>query len=84
MDELTPREIQVLKLLAQGMTNGVIAEELGMAYRTTRNHVTSIYAKLKVGNRAEAAVQYAAYEQAQNNMVDGRTGNPFLDIMWGI
>jgi DNA-binding CsgD family transcriptional regulator len=52
---LTPREREVLAHLRLGHTNAQIARELGTAERTVRNQLSSIYDKLGVGSRAEAA-----------------------------
>ena len=54
--ELTPRERDVLDLVARGLSDGEIAEELAIAGKTVRNHVTRIYSKLYVGTRARAIV----------------------------
>jgi DNA-binding NarL/FixJ family response regulator len=54
--ELTPRELEVLKLLAAGMENSEIATELVISTRTARNHVASILEKLQMQNRIQAAV----------------------------
>ena len=51
---LTERELEVLNLLAQGMTNKEIAAELVITVRTVKFHVSSILRKLEVGNRTEA------------------------------
>jgi DNA-binding NarL/FixJ family response regulator len=53
---LTPRERDVLRLLAAGMENAQIADELVISTRTVRNHVASILAKLHMENRIHAAV----------------------------
>jgi DNA-binding NarL/FixJ family response regulator len=53
---LTPRELEVLKLLAAGMENSEIAAELVISTRTARNHVASILEKLQMQNRIQAAV----------------------------
>jgi DNA-binding NarL/FixJ family response regulator len=58
-DPLSPREREVLALIARGLTNREIAEELTISEHTARNHVTSILDKLGFSRRAEAAV-YAA------------------------
>jgi DNA-binding NarL/FixJ family response regulator len=44
----------ILRLLASGMTNVAIGDRLGLAGGTVRNHVTSIFAKLDVADRAQA------------------------------
>lgn len=53
---LTPREIQVLTLLAQGLDNTTIAERLVVTPRTIQNHVSAIYDKLGVASRTQAAL----------------------------
>jgi DNA-binding NarL/FixJ family response regulator len=55
---LTPRERTILRLVAEGHTNPEIADILGVAHGTVRNHVSNIYGKLNVDNR-EAAVKAA-------------------------
>ena len=54
--QLTPRELEVLRLLAAGMENSEIAAELVISTRTARNHVASILEKLQMQNRIQAAV----------------------------
>ena len=58
---LSPRELEVLRLIASGRTNRAIAAELVLSERTVDRHVSNIYAKLGVSSRA-AATAYA-YEQ---------------------
>lgn len=53
---LSEREIQVLRLLAEGLSNEEIAAELGIAVNTVRNHVRNILGKLGLRNRVQAAV----------------------------
>ena len=52
---LTPREHEVLALLARGRTNGEIAKELFITTKTASVHVSNILRKLDVTNRVEAA-----------------------------
>ena len=52
---LTPREIEVLELIGEGLTNQQIAERLVIEIGTVKNHVHSILEKLNVSNRGEAA-----------------------------
>src|SRR6266496_4025329 len=53
---LTPRERDLVELIAQGRDNAQIAAHLGLSAKTVRNHITSIFAKLEVENRAQAIV----------------------------
>jgi pimeloyl-ACP methyl ester carboxylesterase/DNA-binding CsgD family transcriptional regulator len=55
--ELTPRERQVLELIAQGHDNATIGIRLGISERTARNHVSLIFSKLGVNTRAKAIVR---------------------------
>ena len=54
--ELTPREIDVLELMARGASNETIASELVITPKTVRNYVSRIYAKLDVDGRARAII----------------------------
>jgi DNA-binding NarL/FixJ family response regulator len=60
-DELSPREIEILRLLAEGASNRKIAEELVLAEGTVKNHVSHILSKLHTENRTQAA--YLARER---------------------
>ena len=53
-EALTPREIQVLELLAEGLANKAIAERLSISDQTVKFHVASIYGKLGAANRTDA------------------------------
>jgi len=53
----TPRELEVLQLLAQGLTNGQIGHQLGIAERTVRFHVENLFDRLDVESRTEAVVK---------------------------
>jgi non-specific serine/threonine protein kinase len=57
-DALTPREIEVLRLLAAGLTDAQIADRLSLSARTVQTHVRSIYSKLDLTTRS-AATRYA-------------------------
>jgi DNA-binding NarL/FixJ family response regulator len=57
-DLLSPREAQILRLIARGLTNRTIAREIGIAPRTADQHVHNIFVKVGVRSRAEA-VRYA-------------------------
>lgn len=55
-DKLTDREVDVLHLIARGLSNAEIAEELHLSEGTVRNHVSAIFAKLDVADRTQAAI----------------------------
>jgi DNA-binding NarL/FixJ family response regulator len=55
-DDLTPREIEVLALIAEGLTNTEIAERLVVSAATVKSHVNHIFAKIGARDRAQAVV----------------------------
>lgn len=61
LSELTAREEDILRLLAQGHANLEIAEQLGVSEKTVRNRLTEIFSKLRLNNRTQAAL-YALRE----------------------
>jgi DNA-binding NarL/FixJ family response regulator len=54
---LTPREREILQLVAKGLTNSAIAENLVLSPKTVRNQVSTIFSKLQVASRSEAIVK---------------------------
>jgi len=54
--DLSPRELEVLRLLARGLNNADIAQRLYLSEGTVRNYVSAILAKLDVSDRTQAAV----------------------------
>ena len=56
-DPLTPRELEVLMLLAEGLTNPQIAERMFVTSGTVKRHASNLYSKLAVGNRVQAVAK---------------------------
>ena len=54
LDALTPREIQVLELVAEGLPNKAIADRMGISDQTVKFHIASINGKLGAANRTDA------------------------------
>jgi DNA-binding NarL/FixJ family response regulator len=65
-EELTEREREILGLVAQGLSNQEIAEQLVIGLGTVKNHVHNIFEKLHVNNRQDAAI-FLSLLQAQQN-----------------
>lgn len=65
INDLTRREVEVLKLITDGMLNKEIAHNLSISEKTVKNHVSNIFKKINVSDRTQAAV-YAI----KNNIVD--------------
>ena len=61
-DGLTVREVEVLRLLAQGVTDAQIAEQLVISPRIVNTHLKAIYGKIRVSSRS-AATRYAIEHQ---------------------
>jgi DNA-binding CsgD family transcriptional regulator len=70
---LSPREMEVLEIASRGLSNGEIAGALGVSVHAVKFHLASIYRKLGVGNRTEAAVVYL---QAGNLQGHERASEP--------
>ncbi len=61
LEELTPRQIEILKLLRHGLSNKEIARELDLSPFTVRSHVSALMKNLGVSNRAAASAMAASY-----------------------
>lgn len=59
LDQLSPQEKRVLALIAEGRTNKEVAQALGLAEKTVKNYLSTIFEKLHVTRRSQAAVLYA-------------------------
>ncbi|HDQ73910.1 MAG TPA: response regulator transcription factor [Chloroflexi bacterium] len=57
IENLTERELDVLRLAARGMTNRAIGQKLDISHRTVQGHLQSVYGKLGVNNRTEAVTE---------------------------
>lgn len=68
--ELTPRELEVLKAIAEGMTNAEIAGRLGVSDKTVKGHVSNVLSKLHLADRTQAAV-YAWRQGVVHRTEDG-------------
>jgi DNA-binding NarL/FixJ family response regulator len=58
---LSPQEERILQLVADGLTNKQIGDQLGLAEKTVKNYMSSVLSKLRVGRRAEAAAYLARH-----------------------
>lgn len=58
IDALSAREKEILKLIAEGLTNQEIAERIFLSQKTVRNYVSSIFQKIDVSHRTQAAIYY--------------------------
>lgn len=73
---LTPREAQILVLMAAGKTNGEIGHALGMTMKTVKNRLSEIYSKMQVSSRTEAAMMamrwgLLSFEEDPSGMDEG-------------
>jgi DNA-binding NarL/FixJ family response regulator len=73
---LTPRELEVLRLLAQGLDNAAIAEQLVVTKQTVQNHVSNIYGKLEVTTRTGAALYAIRHGLVQVSLTGGEHDEP--------
>lgn len=76
LDDLTPRELDVLRLLAQGLDNAAIARRLFVTTRTVQNHVSVIYSKMGVASRTEAALCAIRCGLTTVSLQDNDSGRP--------
>ena len=67
VENLTPRQQEILKLLARGFNYREIGEELGISYFTVRAHLHTVYQKLKVKSRALAVIKFQQATTQQPN-----------------
>ena len=70
-ESLTQREMEVLRLLAEGLDNTAIARRLVITTRTVQNHVSNLYSKLGTSSRTEAALYAIRHSLVQVTPADG-------------
>jgi TolB-like protein/tetratricopeptide (TPR) repeat protein len=70
VEKLSPRQREVLRLAARGLTNREIASILGVSAETVRTHLASILERLEVSNRTEAAVAWHAWEAGAERVAE--------------
>src|SRR5204863_1746411 len=73
---LTPREVEILRLLARGLLNKEIARRLEITPKTVGNHIEHIYAKIRVSSRAAAALFATEHGLVAVGDVDVGTRSP--------
>ena len=79
LTRLSPQERRVLDLIAEGMTNREIAEEIYLAEKTVKNYVSNLLGKLEMANRSEAAAyasRLAAHRAASAEDPGGAVSSP--------
>jgi len=72
---LSAREQRVLELATLGLTNHEIAERIGVSVHAVKFHLASVYRKLHVGNRTEAAVRYLEARHAAVGATEADRGS---------
>jgi pimeloyl-ACP methyl ester carboxylesterase/DNA-binding CsgD family transcriptional regulator len=65
--DLSPRELEVLELVAAGLTNGAIAERLFLSVRTVEHHLSNVYAKLRLSGKAARAAAAVSFVERQTS-----------------
>lgn len=70
--ELTKREMEILRLVAEGLTNEEIGKKIFISEKTVKTHLTNIFDKLKVNNRFKAALLIMGHEHESNSSSSAR------------
>ena len=73
---LTPRQIQILKLITEGCSNKEIAYMLGISNETVKNHVAILLRRLNVQSRTQAAIRYGLAEKVATGQDKVAVGHP--------
>lgn len=80
IERLSKRQLEVLELLAKGLTNDELAGVLGISPTTARTHVTAILARLEAGNRTEAAAIFRDWSAGPAH-ITGLLGRPAIVVL---
>ena len=70
-EQLTPREMEILQLLAEGLSNREIGQQLHLAEKTVKHYMTNVLEKLEVGSRVQAALMAQKRMLEQDNETKG-------------
>lgn len=66
--QLSPRELRVVELISKGMTNKEIGEDLGLTEKTVKNYLATVFDKLGISRRAQAAALFVAARQGDSSL----------------
>jgi two-component system, NarL family, nitrate/nitrite response regulator NarL len=64
VEELTKREVKIISLVAKGMTNKDVANNLNISVKTIKHHMTHVMQKLQAKNRLEAVIKFRELENS--------------------
>jgi DNA-binding NarL/FixJ family response regulator len=89
VENLSPREREILELLTQGFSDKEIADQLGVKHGTVRWHLQHVYEKLHVRSRTEAALKFHSTKAAYRSFISpaaagaaGGIGGCWLKFLW--
>lgn len=76
MAKLSPRQLELARLVAAGYTNNEIAQKLGLAHQTVKNHIRSVFFKLSAHNRVQVALKLSQSTLPHQNTTEAETVEP--------
>ena len=77
---LTPRESQIMALIAEGLQNKLIAAQISLSEHTVKAHVRNLFTKLRVTNRTQAVAKCRGWQVERRRGLDGRTRGAAADM----